>query len=106
VVLSGSGGMTTTGTSSTGSGAGAGAGSGRGAVAHAASTSNKKTAASCRRYDGPLITETNTKDVDLGSTQTTAKHIQLVEIVRWPNVHSMVITVVYLDPLDVGFDAV
>jgi len=106
VDLSGSGGATTAGTSTMGSAAGAGAGSGAdsGTVAHAESTSNKETAASCRSGVDLLITETNTKHVDLGRAQPTAQHVQLVKIVRRANIYSMVITIVHLNALDVGFD--
>lgn len=92
---SGGGGGGSTVSAITGSGGGSGTGSG--VVVHAASSSS----AVKEKSDRSLVTETDAEDVDLRDTQATAQHIEFVEIVRGPDIHAVVISVVDLDALDV-----
>ena len=67
-------------------------------AAHAANSDSARMDKTVRAL---VVTEADTKHVDLRDAQSTAQHVQLVEIVRRAYVDTMVVAVVDLDALDV-----
>ena len=78
-------------TSSTGAGVSAG-----GAVAHPASTADSRSN-SCR---DELITEPDSKHIDLCCAQTAAQDIEFVEVIGRPDAHAVISLVVDRHPLN------
>ena len=67
-------------------------------AAHAANSDSARMDKTVRAL---VVTEADTKHVDLRDTQSTAQHVQFVEVIRRPYVDTMVVAVVDLDALDV-----
>ena len=89
-------------TGTAGSVSGSGSGFGSGGEAQAASSASARQQKVARR----LVTEPDSKNVDLGFTQTTTQHVQLVEVLSRADVHAMIIAVVNLDALRYRLNAV